>query len=644
MRIGLYGLTVLLLVLSGAAVGSAEEGPTDIRADNLEYRKQEGLYLLKGGVRIQKDDSLLTADEAEYYAETGRAVLRGNVTYEDASAVITADSADINVNGKTGRLENAALFLREDGYRIWARAIEKTAENRYTLESARFTTCETPVSAWCFSTSAADVIVGDRLKAKDVAFRVRDFPILYTPYLWAPVATERKTGLLTPRFGYRSRDGAFYGQPFFIVISDNRDATVTLDYSAKKGFGEGLQYRYVERGGIAGTWDFYHARDDQLDKDFLVLNAQHSQYRQEGLSHFLNLNLVNDRDFFQEYSISAERRVQRYAESTAGLSYLSGPVRLFTSGQYWHDLQEDSDKVLNYLPRVGATLYPVGVGPVLFSLGADAKNFYSVDSYRAQRYSVSPALSATVGDSVRLEQKVGLTQSFYRVAHTDAYPDESERLLFSYSGVAQAALFRRYGRITHSFTPEIGYDYATDTSYDAPVLDSYELLGERSDVFLALSNDLIGRHGLVFSSRVVQPYDLLDADEPWKRLHADFALRTRLSMRFAIAYDHYVKGITNWDGEVGTSFRAIQASLGQRYDRENRTLFYTGGLNVQLSRKVALSNTIWYDARGGGLRDLSSSLTYTSQCWGVTVTYVKQPGDYSILFGFELKGLGGFGS
>ncbi|MGW8272466.1 MAG: hypothetical protein ACWGN7_03640, partial [Thermodesulfovibrionales bacterium] len=90
--------------------------------------------------------------------------------------------------------------------------------------------------------------------------------------------------------------------------------------------------------------------------------------------------------------------------------------------------------------------------------------------------------------------------------------------------------------------------------------------------------------------------------------------------------------------------RAIQASHGQRYDRENRTLFYTGGLNVQLSRKVALSNTIWYDARGGGLRDLSSSLTYTSQCWGVTVTYVKQPGDYSILFGFELKGLGGFGS
>jgi LPS-assembly protein len=598
--------------------------------------------VLKGHVIIKREDATMTSDEAEYNGTTSKALLRGNVRYEDKHVIINSESAEINTSDKTGTISNATIFFKKDNYHVNAERAEKTGENSYILDNATFTTCDAPLPAWCFNSSGADVTVGDRLKAGDVVFRIKGVPVLYTPYLWAPVLTERTSGLLFPTLGYKKSLGYFYKQPLYLVLADNRDATLDLGYFSERGFGEGLEYRYVERGGISGVWNGYHVSDRVLGKDFYELKALHTQFSEEGFSHFLNLNLINDRDFYQTYGTDVQTWAQRFLESSGSVSYSASPLRYYVSGQYWYDLQFENSKTLQKLPSAGISLHPVQVGPALVSFDARADNFYSSESYRVQRYTIAPSVALGVGDPVHFDQEATVAQSFYDISNTDAYPATTERTLFTYSAGVNTSFVKKYQGATHALEPEIRFAYATDSRYDAPALDASEAVTELSDIILSLDNRIVDKGGLFFSFKLSQPYNLRMDNEPLKPLRADFSFQSPLTLRFELDYDHYVRAITVFNGEASFNPGWAVISAGQRYDRENNILSYTGGLGFNITKELRLNNSIMYDAKGGGAQDITSSAVYTAQCWGITVTYSKRPRDYSIMLAFELKGLGNF--
>ena len=56
-------------------------------------------------------------------------------------------------------------------------------------------------------------------------------------------------------------------------------------------------------------------------------------------------------------------------------------------------------------------------------------------------------------------------------------------------------------------------------------------------------------------------------------------------------------------------------------------------------KSVNISSSIWYDAKGGGLRDMDITMRYQRQCWGLKFEMIKKPGDFTTLFMVELAGL-----
>ena len=63
------------------------------------------------------------------------------------------------------------------------------------------------------------------------------------------------------------------------------------------------------------------------------------------------------------------------------------------------------------------------------------------------------------------------------------------------------------------------------------------------------------------------------------------------------------------------------------------------GLSLAPIKRVNISSSIWYDAKGGGLRDMDVTMRYQRQCWGLKFEMVKKPGDFTTLFMVELAGL-----
>lgn len=211
------------------------EEQTIITSDTLEYSKETSTYIAKGKVKIQKADTVVEADEMEYNEDTSEVTAAGAVKYKDKDSSIKADRAELNLDTKTGILYDAEIFFKKDNYHISGKEIEKRGEKYYFSPEATFTTCDGPDPDWCFKGKNMDAVVGEQLKAKDVSFRIKDIPVLYTPYFRAPIMTERKTGFLTPIVGYSKTLGAHLDIPFYWAISENRDATISLDMHTKRG-------------------------------------------------------------------------------------------------------------------------------------------------------------------------------------------------------------------------------------------------------------------------------------------------------------------------------------------------------------------------------------------------------------------------
>ncbi len=635
---------VIILIMLGfflfPALSSAEEVETSIEAEFLTYDAAQQVYYLRGHVRIRRLDALLQAEKAEYMEKTGEARASGNVRYEDRWVIIEAENLEINIETDRGIVYNARLFFKKDNYHIRAEEIERLDEKNYVIKKATFTTCDAPLPAWCFSSKKTDVRIGDRLKAKNVVFRIKGLPVLYSPLLWAPIYTERKTGLLLPEPGFRSDKGFSYRQPLFLALADNRDATLYFDLYTRRGIGEGLEYRYVERNAGAGQWWLYHLRDRKLGKDFLEFKGKHTLFRKDSLSGFLNIHYVNDRSFYQEYSQQVQVRTRRFLESTAEVFYPFKKGRVYLFGRAWQDLKESAEDVRQKAPEAGISLYPSKKGPLYLSLKTSYSNFYSKNLLRVQRLDIYPRIYHSMGDSIQLSQVIGLRETLYNISNSDDFPDSISREAFDYSLRLHSRLRRRYPAFTHIIEPEIGYRFIPPVKDDIPLLDSTELYRRVSAVDFGFRNYLYGRNGQIASVRLTGLYDILKADNPFGLIRLEAALFYPLKFKLDTSYNPNSGDFEQINYSASLKAGRVGLSFGQRYSRDDDILFYRSSISLPVTSRLALNSALWYDAGGGGLEDLKLSANYSAQCWGINITFNRRPDDYSILFLVELKGLG----
>lgn len=293
---------------------------TTIISNKLEYDERTSTYFAKGSVKIMVGGKNIEADEMSYDAETSDVVASGNVRYDDTQMVITASKMELNLKEETGRIYEAGILFKEDNYHISGKSFEKKGESHYFASDATFSTCDDAPPAWSFKGKDADLLVGERLKAKDVSFYLKGIPAFYSPYLFLPFLTDRKTGFLIPSLNYSNLRGLHLNVPFFWAISENRDATAVLNFYSKRGIGEGLEYRYIEPGDIKGNWWLYHISDTKLNKNFFEIRSLHEERSPEGIGGFLSISYVNQEDFYREFSPHIEISTIRFLESTGEIA------------------------------------------------------------------------------------------------------------------------------------------------------------------------------------------------------------------------------------------------------------------------------------------------------------------------------------
>jgi LPS-assembly protein len=613
------------------------EEQTIITADTLEYSKKTSTYIATGHVKVQREDMVIEADEMKYNEQTGDVTAVGAVKYTDSTASLQASRVELNVNSKTGKFYDAEILFIADNYHITGREIEKKGEKYYVSPRARFTTCDGPEPEWCFEGKDINLIVGEELKAKDVSFRIKNIPLLYAPYLKAPFLSERQTGFLIPSAGYSDKRGVMLRVPFYWAISEDSDATFIVDAYTEIGIGQGVEYRYVKPKDTKGIWWLYHIRDNNDKKNYFEMKATHEQRSSDGLGGYLDINYVNEKDFFRKFKLDLETRTNRFLESTGEISLPFTNSRLYLLSQYWVDLkEEESMPPAQKLPEGGFVMHPTNLGDFWLSATTTVANFWRDEGVFGQRIDIYPQVLYMFGKDVVVTQKLGVRGSAYALHRSE--DDFVHRGNLEYAFVTNTRLLKRYSTFTHVLEPSIGYHFISDSD-DAPLFDSTELFKKTSQIEFSLLNRFIDGRGEFMVMKLSQAYDTYLHERPFLPLTLEVALRRPLSLRLDASYDVHEGEIESVNSDFFLTILQATLSAGQRYNKRDDILTFVGGIGFSPLKSLRVGGRIWYDAKEKEVQEVAVNMRYKRKCWGFHMEFIKSPGDVTVTVMFDLQGI-----
>jgi len=259
-------LAALLLLPTPFSVSFAQETPSTeldlskealLSAEEVTYFNTEQRVEATGNVEIVQGERILKADKVIYNITADTVRAEGNVVLMDPTGnVLFADNMELENELKTGAIRNFKLLFT-DNSRLAAHDAVREDENRTVMTKAVFTSCEPcredPDRAPIWQIKS-EKVVHDRTE-KTITYRnaFLEFfgvPIMYTPYFSHPDPTvDRESGFLAPTVFDSSTLGYGIKIPYYYVISDDKDITITPTFTTKEGVQMAAEYRQAVESG-----------------------------------------------------------------------------------------------------------------------------------------------------------------------------------------------------------------------------------------------------------------------------------------------------------------------------------------------------------------------------------------------------------
>jgi hypothetical protein len=255
-RSGILAMYLAMVMLALLPAGLfAQETEFTVTADSMKTLA-DGTVTATGGVEVRSGNVVLHASEMRYDPATYTLKLFGGVSMEDDSGrSFKGDILTLDVRDMTGGVREGEIRVGTTGLTIRGETIERVGEDEFRTRRGVITSCSGDCPDWSFAASDIHVRKEGYLVAKHAAFRICNVPVFYTPYLIYPVMTRRQTGLLMPEFSFTEEDGLETALPFYLVLGDHADATLTTHAFSRDTTGLGAEFRYRLHHGGSGNWN-----------------------------------------------------------------------------------------------------------------------------------------------------------------------------------------------------------------------------------------------------------------------------------------------------------------------------------------------------------------------------------------------------
>jgi len=677
--------------------------PWQITAESFEYMEKEGVIRLEGDVLITNDYLSLFAREGIYDRNKGTVEASGDIHLETREDILTGEKGVFNLNDQTGSITEGHLFLKENHYYISGDLMEKIGEDTYRVRDFRLTTCDGTDPAWSITGSEVMVTIEGYGRIKNAAFRVREIPFFYLPYMIFPAKTKRQTGLLPPGLGYSDRNGLELEMPFFWAISDQTDATFYERFMSRRGLMQGIELRNVSEGNSKGTYLFDILRDRIEKKDlnnpeqtelgpFARTNRTRYWLRSRTDQHLpgdiiarLDTDVVSDQDYLKEFRdglFGFEARPDLAEESGRPVDEINSPYRR-SALRLSHDNESYSIQALaSYYQRpeglvndpttpqplagIDFTILPMPLFklPLSFSLDTDYDYIWRDFGQRGHSVSISPRLTypTRLGSYLEFETSMSVTRNMQWLDNNPYSIDSRSRNAYQFQARLSTILERIFDiqweqakSLRHKLVPSFIYEYRShkdDADY-TPWFEAIDAVGEFNRITFSVDNFIDVKKQDSKGDITYSQWAFLNLTQGYDPNKSHFEPLTGiltlmpfhgLDLDTEFRWDHDKNQISYAD--LSLEFD-MNRSGGRQDIYEIDYVYLNEGnkglsyyLNVNLAHGFSLGSSLQRDMDLGHDIEKSYWIEYLAQCWGTRLTFEKFDEESRIMLTFRILGLG----
>ncbi len=674
-----------------------------VKADSLSFDQQNMAGTATGDVRILYGDTVLEAGEVFLDLDDKSSYASERVRLLQGRDILTCDKLQYHWESQTGSLEGGELLFKETGYFIRADLLEKTGQDTYAVEDGTFTTCDCPSPEarvpWEMRAREGEITLGGYAKVRKATFHILGVPVLYIPRGYVPVKLDRESGFLVPGIGQTGRNGWEFLLPYYWAINASYDATFLLEGLTKRGAKPGVEFRYRPSKNTTGKWNLSMIYDMKVDDLRYGLRAEHFQKLSSSFYDKLDLRVVSDNDYTEDFPWEVASPSDRILESRGTVGFLQGNFHTTLEGSFADLVAETGgDKVPQRLPHIHVDFVRSPVGFPWLSLGwrSEAVHFLDEMGNKRWRQQIRPQgmVSLSPAPGLSLKGGVGIREVLSQYVSDSFGGDGSQhRTLLETEAEAEGTVGRAFHwgsyRLFHVVRPRVRYQYIHEIASDPfpVVMDGLDVLRSRNFFTYSITTSLWGKpedslpggsKGIMGDLYVAQSLDL-DQDpleSPSQRLFSDVRVRCRLQPRTWLGLRADLQ-IDPYDGslraiEVGTSLRDKKDRFGldvgflehdehvvdpltrvELYDAYDLVYLFPGidqtlrsRLQARITDQWAASLDTLYLIELSGKIENHLSVSYLSacDCWSVELkmNQTVRPDDVGFSVLFRLTGLGSY--
>ena len=245
-----------LSLQSHTLIKPIDDSPTEVTAKGASNYRHDGSVMLQDHVVVTQPGRIAQADKAFVYRNitTGRIkriVLIGHVKILEHDTVVTGSYAELNYLTNTLLLDHGVFHQAQPGKNkknAWgvAKTYQRADGQISTLTDATFSLC--PPSDPFWKITAKKITLDQKQQqghAQQAWLHIKQIPLFYFPYFSFPTSGERKSGFLTPHFGYSSSIGLTLTAPYYLNLASNFDDLITPEWMGQHGIILKNNFRYL---------------------------------------------------------------------------------------------------------------------------------------------------------------------------------------------------------------------------------------------------------------------------------------------------------------------------------------------------------------------------------------------------------------
>lgn len=435
-----FFVALLLAWLPLCTAGFAQSSQTALLADKITYDARTDKLIATGNVEVVFEGRVLRAQEIRFSNDTGDVVAIGPLQLsEPGQPTINADRIELDSELRRGLVQGARLVLAEN-FQIAAteaRLLENGQSALYkTVASACIVCDDDQVPLWLIR--AERVVRDDETKQihfSNVRFEAFGATVAYLPYFRIPdPSVKRASGFLDPDFSRSDYYGYGLKTPYFIVIAEDRDVTITPFLTSRAGLLLEAEYRQAFAAGdmtIGGAFAISEGRVGESDfrgyayaaADFALPRGFDLQFRSQSTSR---------KGFLRQFGYSGADRLR----SQATISRQSGNEYLTTSLVGYQTLRDGelNSTIPNVLPHLSYRRYwdEQQTGGRI-SLDAEATLLSRASGRDVLELGTTTAWEKEIalGNGILSKTTLGGSAQAYVISDDAAYPDEPQLVFAS---------------------------------------------------------------------------------------------------------------------------------------------------------------------------------------------------------------------